>query len=164
MATTNTLQPRTGNNPMLPVNATPVEMRRDADRFPRICRMAREDAVVQMLHVVEAAALYRGQRLDADELGFTAAALVDEILSDKRWGLPWISFAEIRTAVRTAVLEKDMYGVNVSSIFRALVDYARGDGNAAARVLDIGTARASAARTLMDASAAEMITTQHNGQ
>lgn len=151
----------TTSNPMLPVNASAVEMRRDADRFPRICTMTREDAVAQMLGVVEAAALYRGQRIDADELGFTAAALVDEILSDKRWGLRYISFAEIRTAVRSAVLEdKEMYGVNVSSLYKALVAYAKGDGNTAARALNIGNARETTARVLMDACAAEMITTQ----
>lgn len=143
---------------MLPVGATAMEMRSDAGRFPRICTMTREDAVAQMLGVVEAAALYRGQRIDADELGFTAAALVDEILSDKRWGLRYISFAEIRTAVRSAVLEeKEMYGVNVSSLYKALVAYAKGDGNTATRALNIGNARETTTRVLMDASAAELI-------
>lgn len=153
----------TTSNPLLPVGATAIEMRRDAERFPRIYTMTREEAVAQMLGVVEAAALYRGQRIDADELGFTATALVDEVLSDKRWGLRYISFAEIRTAVRSAVLEdKEMYGVNVSSLYKALIAYAKGDGNTATRALNIGDARATAARVLMDASAAEMITSQRS--
>lgn len=155
---------QTSNNALLPVDASPVEMRRDAARFPRVCTMTREDAIAQMLGVVEAAALYRGRKLDADELGFTATALVDEILADQRWGLRYISFAEIRRAVRRAVLETEMYGVSVATLYKALVDYARGEGTAARNTIDAQTRRKTGAQILAEASAAEMITQQRKTQ
>lgn len=151
---------QTSNNALLPVDASPVEMRRDTSRFPRVCTMIREDAIAQMLGVVEAAALYRGRKMDADELGFTATALVDEILADQRWGLRYISFAEIRWAVRRAVLETEMYGVSVATLYKALVDYARGEGAAARKTIDTQKLRKTGAQILAEASAAEMINQQ----
>lgn len=144
------------NNTLLPVEATPVEMRRDAVRFPRVGTMPREAAIAQMFGIVEAAALYRGKKMDADELGFTATALVDEILADKSWGLRLISFAEIRRAIRRAVLETDMYGVSVATLYKALVDYAKGEGTAAANTVALQAKRTTGAQILMEASAAEL--------
>lgn len=150
-------------NALTPIPATPLEMRTDPVRFPRINTMNREDAINQMVEIVRAAAIYRGIHSDSDDIIATSAALVDEILADQRWGLQYISFAEIRRAVRTACLETDMYGVNVSSIYRAIVAYAKGEGQTAreqAQRLAREQQRFSTPQAAIDAAAAAMIKSQ----
>lgn len=147
-------------NPLLPIQATALEMRSDPARFPRINTMNREDAIKEMVDIVLAASIYRGIHIEATDAAATAAALVDELLADKRWGLPFISFAEIRRAVRTACLETEMYGVNVASIYRAIVAYARGEGQSAseqAKTLSRMNTRPSSPQIAIDAAAAELV-------
>ena len=67
---------------------------------------------------------------------------------------------EIRRAVRRAVLETEMYGVSVATLYKALVDYARGEGTAARNTIDAQTRRKTGAQILAEVSAAEMITQQ----
>lgn len=145
-------------NALTPIQASPLEMRTDAVRFPRLYTIRREDAIVQMIDVVRAAAIYRGAKTETMEVAATAAALVDELMADTRLGLRYISFAEIRRAVRTAVLETEMYGVNVSSLYRAIVAYARGEGQtareqAATQIRNLQTAP----QVAIDAAAAALI-------
>lgn len=146
-------------NALTPIQATALEMRTDPVRFPRIASLNREDSIKAMVDVVLSAAIYRGVHIEASDAAATAAALVDEILADRRWGLPYISFAEIRRAVRNACLETDMYGVNVASIYRAIVNYAKGEGQSAreqAQLLARRSATPSSPQIAIDAAAAEL--------
>ena len=149
----------TAVNPLAPIPASALDMRLDPVRFPRISTMNREDAIDLMIGVVRAAAIYRGAHIDSEDLVNTATALVDEILADTRLDLRNISFAEIRRAVRTSCLETEMYGVNVASIYRAIVTYATGEGKAAAdqaKLLSRRNATPSAPQIAIDAYAAEL--------
>ena len=151
--------PTISNNVLLPGDATPVQMRMDAKRFPRVNSMTRDAAIENMYDIVVSAALYKGNRLDEAEIRFTATALVDEILCDKSFGLAYISFAEIRRAVRRAVLETEMYGVNVASLYRAIVAYAKGEGTQATLAAQQRSARPSSPQIALDAAAAELVKT-----
>lgn len=146
-------------NALTPIDATPLEMRTDTARFPRLHTIRREDAIGQMIEIVRAAAIYRGAKIEAAEVAAVAAALVDELNADTRYGLRFISFAEIRRAVRTACLETEMYGVNVASLYRAIVAYAKGEGQSAAAqaATQERNRRTSAPQTAINAAAATLI-------
>lgn len=142
---------------ILPVEATAVEMRTDAARFPRIYTIPRDQAIRTMEEIVLSASVYRGTHPTPEDVRFTAAALVDELNADTRYGLRFISFAEIRRAVRSAVLETEMYGVNVASLYRAIVAYAKGEGTQAAREARTSGRAFSAPQAAIDAAAAALI-------
>ena len=112
-----------------------VDIRRDPVKYPRISATKREDAIQKMARIVYAAFLYRNQSTTKEVVSFTATALVDEIMADTHFGLQTLSWAEIGMVIRRAVLGggKELYGVSVSSLYSALVDYAKAEGNEACK-------------------------------
>jgi hypothetical protein len=143
---------------LVPIAATPVEMRLDPVRFPRLNSIHREDAIRLMTEIVRAACIYRGSKAEASDVVATAAALVDELNADTAYGLKFISFAEIRRAVRRAVLETEMYGVNVASLYRAIVAYAKGEGTQATIAAQTQrSGRPSSPQIALDAAASELL-------
>ena len=107
-----------------------LEMRMDEKRFPRIGAFPREQAVFEMSKIVSQAFLYRGQAADPKNIQFISCALVDELQSDlDRLGTKHISFAEISRVVKRAVLQDDMYGISVASIYRVIIEYIKGEGH-----------------------------------
>lgn len=147
----------TNDNVLLPIAATPVEMRRDAARFPRIGTMNRKDAIDQMVAVVRDACVYFGTKKEASDIASTATVLVDEMRMDNNFGLKYISFAEIRRAVRNACLFSEMYGVSVRSLYRAVADYARGEGTQATREAQTAGRTFSTPQVAIDAAAAALV-------
>ena len=107
-----------------------LEMRMDEKRFPRIGAFPREQAVFEMSKIVSQAFLYRGQAADPKNIQFISCALVDELQSDlDKLGTRHISFAEISRVVKRAVLQDDMYGISVASIYRVIIEYIKGEGH-----------------------------------
>ena len=107
-----------------------LEMRMDDKRFPRIGAFPREQAVFEMSKIVSQAFLYKGQAADPKNIQFISCALVDELQSDlDRLGTKHISFAEISRVVKRAVLQDDMYGISVASIYRVIIEYIKGEGH-----------------------------------
>ena len=107
-----------------------LEMRMDEKRFPRIGAFPREQAVFEMSKIVSQAFLYRGQAADPKNIQFISCALVDELQSDlDKLGTRHISFAEISRIVKRAVLQDDMYGISVSSIYKVIIEYVKGEGH-----------------------------------
>ena len=107
-----------------------LEMRMDAKRFPRIGAFPREQAVFEMSKIVSQAFLYKGQAADPKNIQFISCALVDELQSDlDRLGTKNISFAEISRVVKRAVLQDDMYGISVASIYKVIIEYIKGEGH-----------------------------------
>lgn len=110
-------------------NASLLDMRIDAKRFPRICTYTREQAVFEMTKIVSQAFLYKGQMADPKNIQFISSTLVDELQSDPdRIGTKGISFAEISRIVKRAVLQDEMYGISVASIFKVIAEYVNGEG------------------------------------
>ena len=107
-----------------------LEMRMDEKRFPRIGAFPREQAVFEMSKIVSQAFLYRGQAADPKNIQFISCALVDELQSDlDRLGTKHISFGEISRVVKRAVLQDDMYGISVASIYKVIIEYIKGEGH-----------------------------------
>ena len=107
-----------------------LEMRMDEKRFPRIGAFPREQAVFEMSKIVSQAFLYRGQAADPKNIQFISCALVDELQSDlDKLGTRHISFAEISRVVNRAVLQDDMYGISVASLYKVIIEYIKGEGH-----------------------------------
>ena len=107
-----------------------LEMRMDDKRFPRIGAFPREQAVFEMSKIVSQAFLYKGQAADPKNIQFISCALVDELQSDlDRLGTKHISFAEISRVVKRAVLQDDMYGISVASLYKVIIEYIKGEGH-----------------------------------
>ena len=107
-----------------------LEMRMDEKRFPRIGAFPREQAVFEMSKIVSQAFLYKGQAADPKNIQFISCALVDELQSDlDKLGTRHISFAEISRVVKRAVLQDDMYGISVASLYKVIVEYIKGEGH-----------------------------------
>ena len=107
-----------------------LEMRMDEKRFPRIGKYSREQAVFEMSKIVSQAFLYKGQAADQKNIQFISCAIVDELQSDlDRLGTRNISFGEISRVVKRAVLQDDMYGISVASLYKVIIDYIKGEGH-----------------------------------
>ena len=107
-----------------------LEMRMDEKRFPRIGAFPREQAVLEMSKIVSQAFLYKGQAADPTNIQFISCSLVDELQADlDKLGTRNISFAEISRIVKRAVLQDDMYGISVASLYKVIIEYVKGEGH-----------------------------------
>lgn len=140
-----------------------VIARSDKAKHPRIEAIPFREAAAKMTAIVMQALLYRGQRTDGVNIEYIASALVQEIVQEPALGLRHLTFDEIRYAIRKAVLFEDAY-ICVSSLFRAVVNYARNEGteiqkevNEAARKSDIESLKSSVFNTMTSAYAGAML-------
>ena len=146
-----------------PGNASLVEMRAYPDRFPRLKSMTREQAVMGMARIVSQAFLYRGQAADPTNIQFISSALVQELLDDDRYSTSSLSLAEIQVVVKRAVLGgSEMFGISVSSLYKVIMDYVKGEGHYIQQRID-GIRRAKEIReesgvsVMLQAAAGEFI-------
>ena len=106
-----------------------LDIRKDATRFPRLHSYSREQAVTEMSKIVSQAFLYKGQAADPTNIQFISCSLVDELQADlDRLGTRFLSFAEISRIVKRAVLQDEMYGISVASLYKVIVEYVKGEG------------------------------------
>ena len=122
----------TNNQLMTPASnqVSLLEMRMDEKRFPRIGTFSREQAVFEMSKIVSQAFLYKGQAADPKNIQFISCALVDELQADlDKLGTRNISFAEISRIVKRSVLQDEMYGISVASLYKVIIEYIKGEGH-----------------------------------
>ena len=112
-----------------PGQASLLEMRADATRFPRLKTMPREQAVSGLTRIISQAFLYRGQTADPVNVQFIANTLLDELLAAGQYGAGNISLAEIRVVVKRAVLESDMFGISVASLYKVIIAFCKNEGH-----------------------------------
>ena len=113
-----------------PGQASLLEMRADATRFPRINTMSREQAVSGLIRIVSQAFLYRGQAADQTNIQFISSALVDELLEDDKYGAGYLSLAEIQVVIKRAVLGgSEMFGISVVSLYKVIMEFVKGEGH-----------------------------------
>ena len=112
-----------------PGQASLLEMRADATRFPRLKTLPREQAVSGLTRIISQAFLYRGQTADPVNVQFIANTLLDELLEDGEYGAGYISLAEIRVAVKRAVLNSDMFGISVASLYKVIIAFCKNEGH-----------------------------------
>lgn len=113
-----------------PGQASLLEMRADATRFPRINTMSREQAVSGLIRIVSQAFLYRGQAADPVNVQFISNALLNELLDDDKYGAGYLSLAEIQVIVKRAVLGgSEMFGISVASLYKIIMEFVKGEGH-----------------------------------
>ena len=113
-----------------PGQASLLEMRADATRFPRINTMSREQAVSGLIRIVSQAFLYRGQAADPVNVQFISNALLNELLEDDKYGAGYLSLAEIQVIVKRAVLGgSEMFGISVASLYKIIMEFVKGEGH-----------------------------------
>ena len=113
-----------------PGQASLLEMRADATRFPRIKTMSREQAVSGLIRIVSQAFLYRGQAADPVNVQFISNALLNELLDDDKYGAGYLSLAEIQVIVKRAVLGgSEMFGISVASLYKVIMEFVKGEGH-----------------------------------
>lgn len=107
-----------------------LEIRHNAASFPRLKDIPYADAYMRIHPIVTKALIYRGQQVTPKQVDTIAAAFLGELLSNfDRFGTAEITIEEIAYAVRQAVLGDDeMYGVNVASLYKAVVRYIKTEG------------------------------------
>lgn len=107
-----------------------MDIRRSPERFPRIGSLTREAAVLEMSKIVTQAFLYKGQAADPANVQFISCGLVDELQSDlDHLGTGLISLAEISRIVKRSVLQDEMYGISIASLYKVIVTYIKGEGH-----------------------------------
>lgn len=110
--------------------ASLLDMRADAKRFPRLGTFSRDAAVLEMSKIVSQAFLYKGQAADPTNIQFISCSLVDELQADlDKLGTRNISFAEISRIVKRSVLQDEMYGISVASLYKVIIEYIKGEGH-----------------------------------
>ena len=113
-----------------PGQASLLEMRADATRFPRINTMSREQAVSGLIRIVSQAFLYRGQAADPVNVQFISNALLNELLDDDKYGAGYLSLAEIQVIVKRAVLGgSEMFGISIASLYKVIMEFVKGEGH-----------------------------------
>ena len=114
-----------------PAGVSLVDIRSDAKTYPRIKHLAAQQATARLQQVVAMAYAYTGRPAEGNRIEVVAAALYNELMEDKRGlGTANITIEEIGHAVKTAILdgEDDMY-ISVASLYKAVCNYAAGEGN-----------------------------------
>lgn len=110
-------------------HATPLDIRRDAARFPRIRQYQPDAFLNEMKKCILMVYQYRGQRpSNAQEVEMMARSLTAELMTDEfGYDTKELAMEEIRRALRRAGLRQgaDMYGINVGSLYNAVLDYRR---------------------------------------
>lgn len=109
-----------------------MEIRLHPERYPRLKDIPEEQAVTALKQIVVTATMYRGQEIDESKADFTARTLRTELMEETQYGAQFVTLEEIRRAVKKAVLEDaDLYGINVASLYKVILNYVKGEGHAA---------------------------------
>lgn len=131
---------------------SPVQIRRDAQRFPRIKSYSEEDAMRLMSALIVKVYIYLGRKApDRKDVSFLAKQVLYEIYRDLLGlGLKYITFAEVERAIIRKVIDnpENIFGISVSLLMSAINEYAKTEGTEAA--LKIFEEEAQDQRKLLD--------------
>lgn len=144
-----------------------LECRRDPVKHPRLCYFDQDAAAERLRTLILKAFLYRGQKADDEVVTFVSQELAGELLRDEDGlGLNNISLDEVAYVVRKAVLGQsgELYGITVSSLYRALAEYAKGEGHLLEVEARKGKAPAGSAVDAFLSSAAATIAKKNNNK
>lgn len=122
-----------------------VDVRLDAQRFPRVRATEPVKAVENLRELVVSALLFRGLEQDQATVDFIAANLYGCMAQEGRdVGMLELSWYEVARCIRRAVLDGSLIGVSVSSLYGLLRDYCLNDGHDAdAKAKDIRSERSA---------------------
>ena len=147
-----------------PAGVTLVDIRMDAERYPRMKALPAQLATTRIQQVVAMAYAYTGRPAEEARIQMVAAAFYGEIIEDKKGlGLANITIEEIAHAVKTAILdaEEDVY-INIAFLYRAVCTYALGEGHDAQETAY--KRKVAERQKALDASAAGAMLTTYAGK
>lgn len=138
--------------------ASLLEMRADPKKYPRVGAISREIAIAEMSRIVSQAYLYRGNNVDPANIRFIASALVDELQGDQdNIGTGDISFAEVGRIIKRSILQDEMFGISVASLYKAILTYIKGEGHLLQEKVNERKTQGAAQNTLIDTYAGAMV-------
>lgn len=146
--------------PFKPSAVSLVDIRLDTQNYPRIKNIPPTTAIHDLGAVIAMAFNYTGREYSPESVGMVASALYSELMADDFGvGTANITIEEAGRAIRRAVLgETEMYGINVSSLYKVICDYATGDGHAA-QIAANNRRQKERKQALAQSSAGAMLTT-----
>lgn len=102
-------------------SATPVEVRLDAARFPRLRDVAPAEAVRTIEGFIRLAALASARNISDEAIGVMADMLHAELVRE----FPRITLEEVGRGIRKGVFGQlgEFYGLSASSLFRMVAAY-----------------------------------------
>lgn len=160
--------------PFAPSAASLVDIRLNTRDYPRIKSLSYSNAVHDLGAVVAMAFNYTGREYTPESVALVAASLYNELMADDLGiGTANITIEEVGRAVKRAVLgEVEMYGINVSSLYKVICNYATGEGHDAQVAANSrhkrereAALKASPAGAMLDSYAGRMLKSQsHNSQ
>ena len=110
-------------------NVSPLEIRRDSVKYPRLHQYEKEDAIARLSDIVINAYLYTGRRADTGEVRFIASALYEELMEKNSYNTRCIAIEEVERAVKKALFgDKDLF-ISVVSLYKAIMDWIKVDGH-----------------------------------
>lgn len=115
-----------------PQGVTLVDIRMDADRFPRIKSLPVQQAVARLQQIVAMAYVYTGRSAEEAKLQMVASALYNELLADKKGlGTANITIEEVGHAVKDSILQADREDVyiNIAFLYKSVCAYCLGEGH-----------------------------------
>ena len=112
-----------------------VNIRLDKEKFRRVKDTPKNEALKMMCKRIGGVNLYRNQQMNDTTLSVTASLLLEEIVSDTKFGMPSISWAEISYVFRKAARGdyENFFGINTFSLYNVLKQYCLTEGNEAQR-------------------------------
>lgn len=116
-----------------PIISSPLVIARlRPDKFPRISTLPKDDVIMILMEIISNAYLYKGYKLDEDNVKFISSALYDEMMQDNHHlGMPNISTFEIGYAIKKAVMDKEDFFFSVSYIYNIIKALCLKDGHEA---------------------------------
>lgn len=107
-------------------DASPLAVRADRARYPRVKDVTPAEGVTMMMQIVGCTQIYANRKTGKEELLAIARALYAELLADDFCkGTRYLAWVEIERAIRRGILGagKEMYGISVSTLYQAILNY-----------------------------------------
>lgn len=111
-----------------------VAVRMDSNKYPRLKNLPAPVGVSGLAQIIAAALAYAGKSLPEEDVRFMAGALHTELMQDYDGvGTANIALDEVQYCIRRATLGlgPEMYGINVSSLYKVVCDYCLHEGRLA---------------------------------
>lgn len=111
-----------------------VAVRMDSTKYPRLKNLPAPVGISGLAQIIAAALAYAGKSLPEEDVRFMAGALHTELMQDYDGvGTANIALDEVQYCIRRATLGlgPEMYGINVSSLYKVVCDYCLHEGRQA---------------------------------
>lgn len=125
--------------------------------FPRLHQFTKEDATKVIMGILSKAHMYKGYRVDADNIRFVSEALYDEMMLDNhKMGMPNITMYEIGYAIKKSIMDNPEFFFSVTSLYGVIKDYCKGEGHQAYQDA-VKLTKAMEAQRLADSAAPRLL-------